>query len=69
MPPRGIAPPAPPCPGPASDLSQQPVLGIKEILRTGSCEPVRTGRIPSLTLLLQYLVEADRRGVRCTDRH
>jgi len=22
------------------DLSQQPVLGIKEILRTGSCEPV-----------------------------
>jgi len=26
----------------APDLSQQPVLGIKEIPRTGSCEPVES---------------------------
>jgi len=24
------------------DLREQPVLGIKEILRTGSCEPVES---------------------------
>jgi len=33
------------------DLSQQPVLGIKEIPITGSCQPVRTGRIPSLVVV------------------
>jgi len=32
------------------NLSQQPVLGIKEIPRTGSCKPVRTGQIPSLVV-------------------
>jgi len=32
------------------DLSQQPVLGIKKIPRTGSCEPVGIGRIPSLAV-------------------
>ena len=35
---------------------QQPVLGVKEFPTTGSCEPIRTGRI--LSLVMPIKVEA-----------
>jgi len=44
-------------------LSQQPVVGIKEIPRTVSCEPVRAGRILSLGVGCLFAITERKRGL------